>query len=172
MDVNEAQTLAHYLMAKHLDTDVWQFKWSNGVKLFGYCCHQDKTISLSLTMTELNELAKVRDTILHEIAHAMCGPGVGHGYEWKRTARAIGCSARRCYTPDTVNPPAPWLAVCPYACGFSVLRHRRRQSACPDCCNKYNGGLYSIRYLLRYIPNVQPESEIESGVVMAERMTR
>ncbi len=37
---------------------------------------------------------QVRDTVLHEIAHAIAGPEAGHGPLWKATARRIGATPR------------------------------------------------------------------------------
>ena len=39
----------------------------------------------------------IKNTILHEIAHAIVGYGVSaHGSEWKRMAMSIGCNGQRC----------------------------------------------------------------------------
>ena len=37
---------------------------------------------------------EIRDTVLHEIAHAIAGPEAGHGPLWKATARRIGATPR------------------------------------------------------------------------------
>ena len=37
---------------------------------------------------------QIRDTVLHEIAHAIAGHGAGHGPLWKATARRIGATPR------------------------------------------------------------------------------
>jgi hypothetical protein len=65
----------------------------------------------------------VRDTILHEIAHALVGPRHGHDATWAARARAIGCSGQRCVSPDSPTAPAAWLGVCPS--GHTLERHRR-----------------------------------------------
>ena len=37
---------------------------------------------------------QIRDTVLHEIAHAIAGREAGHGLLWKVTARRIGATPR------------------------------------------------------------------------------
>ena len=37
---------------------------------------------------------QIRDTVLHEIAHAIAGREAGHGPLWKVTARRIGATPR------------------------------------------------------------------------------
>ena len=41
-------------------------------------------------------LRQVTDTILHEIAHALAGPGAGHGPAWKATASRLGATPKSC----------------------------------------------------------------------------
>ena len=50
-------------------------------KRFGQCDRTTKTISLSKELTRINDISKVKDTILHEIAHALTKGG--HNREWK-----------------------------------------------------------------------------------------
>ena len=38
--------------------------------------------------------AEIRDTILHEIAHALAGPEARHGARWKAIARRIDATPR------------------------------------------------------------------------------
>jgi SprT-like family len=44
--------------------------------------------------------SKVREIILHEIAHALAPPNVGHGSEWRAIARQLG-------TPDNAHSADP-----------------------------------------------------------------
>ena len=69
----------------------------------------------------LNSLEETRETILHEIAHALCGKP-GHGPEWRRIARSIGCSAERCHNAN--KPPPNFTGLCP-TCQKEYHRYRR-----------------------------------------------
>ena len=51
----------------------------------------------------LYDEAEVRETILHEIAHARVGASHGHDAVWQAEARRIGSTGRR-----LVDPHAPW----------------------------------------------------------------
>lgn len=53
-------------------------------------------IVIDLKHAEHDPISDVRDTILHEIAHAIT-PGAGHIQLWKDTAISIGCSGERYY---------------------------------------------------------------------------
>lgn len=116
----------------------WAFQFDHSVRRFGVCRFGTQTISLSKRLVELNDEARVRNTILHEIAHALVGPGHGHDYVWKIRARQIGCDGRTCVDSKTVAlPEAPWVGTCP-GCGKTTTRHRltqkARQLACSRCC--------------------------------------
>ena len=37
---------------------------------------------------------EVKNTLLHEIAHALVGPGHRHNRVWRQKAREIGCDAK------------------------------------------------------------------------------
>jgi hypothetical protein len=65
----------------------------------------------------------IKNTILHELAHAMTGPNVPapHGPEWKAAALSIGCDAKRCSPPFFTNH----LYV--VACGAGCLARRHRK---------------------------------------------
>lgn len=67
----------------------------------------------------------VENTVRHEVAHAIVGPGKGHGREWKTAAKSIGCTGDRCYSRELGEhaPKARYVADC--KCGESHhTRHR------------------------------------------------
>ena len=77
MNIRDAERLAISLMEQHglravgwqLDCH-WQFRWDNAKRRNGICWYGRKVISLSCPLTLLRAEADVRNTILHEIAHA------------------------------------------------------------------------------------------------------
>ena len=71
MDPAHAQQLAHDLMRLHNLPPEWSFKLDRSKVCFGKCYYSKKQISLSRYLVELNDEEEVRDTILHEIAHAL-----------------------------------------------------------------------------------------------------
>ena len=126
MDAIAAKLLASHLMAVHGLTQAgWKFMFDNAKRRFGVCKHSTKTIGLSLPLTKLNDEAQVKDTILHEIAHALVGPNHGHNNVWKRKCIEIGAKPQRCYSSATVKQPKMnYVAVCE-GCGITHKRIKR-----------------------------------------------
>ena len=90
-------------------------------------------IELSLHFVELNGEETIRETLRHEIAHALVGPGHGHDAVWKQKCREVGAKAERlCY--EVKMPEGRWHARCG-GCGMLHSRHRRP---------KHAGGWYCI----------------------------
>lgn len=137
MDLLAAHLMATQLLTQHGLRD-WTVSFDNAKRRAGQCRFHDRVISISAALTRLHDEAEVRDTVLHEIAHALAGPGAGHGPAWRAQARAIGCSALRCVSPEAPRLPGAWLGVCPS--GHTVERHRRpeRVLTCPQCCSRFS----------------------------------
>lgn len=140
MELLKAEKLAKDLMKKY-DLLSWGFEFDNAKRRFGRCSHRSKVISLSRNLVSINDESRVKDTILHEIAHALVGCNHGHDSVWKRKALEIGCSANRCYTSDnTVIPKSKYFQLCT-TCGKTYNRHRKTKSntSCGVCSpKKYN----------------------------------
>jgi predicted SprT family Zn-dependent metalloprotease len=71
MNTALAADLARSLMAEH-GLDDWTFVWTKAHSFAGDCNYQLRRIRLSAPWTKVNDETEVRDTILHEIAHALC----------------------------------------------------------------------------------------------------
>ena len=144
MDLDKAGDMARDLMDDH-GLALWSFAFDNAKRRCGACFNSKRKITLSRHYVSLNDEWDVRDTVLHEIAHAIAGYKAGHGPEWKAVARRIGATPNRCADASVEMPKAPWKIVC--ATGHVVgLRHRRNRNmahyACRLCMKP-----------LRYIPN-------------------
>ena len=149
MDLFKAKELATILMSKHdLTSKGWRFEFDNAKRRFGCCNHRYRKISLSKALVSINDEARVKNTILHEIAHALVGGGHGHDWVWRSKALEIGCDGKRCYTSEnTVTPESKYVAVC-NGCGRTHKRHRKptRTSACGTCCK----GVFQSKYILEF----------------------
>lgn len=134
MNLQQAKKLAIELMDEHglLDKG-WSFEYDNAKRRFGVCSYRTKTIGLSIPLVAANEEDRVKDTILHEIAHALT-PGAKHGPAWKAKCIEIGAKPERCYTQEDTNTIAgKYRAICG-GCGRVHSRHKRlpegRRYAC------------------------------------------
>ncbi len=93
--VEDARALAETLIAEH-GLDGWRVRIDNAKRRLGGCHFRQKTIGLSRQYIAVEKDDVIRDTILHEIAHALAGPDEGHGPVWKETAARIGATPKRC----------------------------------------------------------------------------
>jgi predicted SprT family Zn-dependent metalloprotease len=153
MELDKAYKLARELMDLHGLHD-WDLMLDYAVSRFGLCNYNQKRISLSKTLVELNSEEEVKDTILHEIAHALT-PKAGHKQEWKDKAKSIGCSGERCYSNSSVIvPKGKYKTVCPNCKKERVcFRKPKRGLACGSCCRELNNGRYDKRYMLQILKN-------------------
>jgi predicted SprT family Zn-dependent metalloprotease len=122
VDLNIAAATAVHMMHEHGLTD-WRFEWDRAVRRVGACNYRRRVISLSRPLTERAPADIIRNTILHEIAHALVGRGHGHDWVWKLKARSIGCTGDRCSALN-VQIEGKWQAVCP-SCSRVFHRHRQ-----------------------------------------------
>lgn len=107
---SEAEQLATQLIAQYVPN--YKFQWDRSVKRFGACHRGKRLITLSYDLTHWNSKEQVRDTILHEIAHALT-PGHHHDDVWREMCIRIGAKPDRCYSSTTVEAvPSPWKGNC------------------------------------------------------------
>lgn len=119
-----AVLLAHQYM-RQFGLVGWRFDFNENKRRLGVCRQRKKRIELSLEYIANNTDAEVIDTIKHEIAHALVGPGHGHGPVWKAKAVELGCTPAACSSVAQM-PQGRFQATCPN-CG--KIHHRYR---CPE----------------------------------------
>ncbi len=136
MNVEEAKNLAIELMDKYtLRYSVyrpWRLVINNTLHQMGGTSYKHRTITLSQVFIELNTVEVIRDTILHEIAHVLVGPGHRHDKVWKHQARLVGARPRACHA---VVGLFKYRLGCP-ECGVFEWRNRqvrRKKIFCGDC---------------------------------------
>lgn len=104
----------------------------------GECRYDEREVALSEWFVLSNPRHVVDDAMLHEVAHAMTHPSVGHGLAWRLACCVLGCRSQAFNTPDTpgfVFPPFKYAATCP-SCElvygrFSISQYSRRPASCP-----------------------------------------
>ncbi len=132
MRLADAFVMAQELLDLHRLVD-WRVEFDQAKTRAGVCRPHRKVIGLSAPLTRLHGADEVRDTVLHEIAHALVDPRHGHDSVWRAKAREIGCSATRCLPQDAPAVPGGWVGTCP--AGHSIHRHRRPEKpvSCAEC---------------------------------------
>ena len=85
--------MARRLMDEH-GLDAWTFAFLEAERRLGDCNFQERVIRIGRAHALDASEAEIRDTILHEIAHALAGPEARHGAAWKAIARRIGATPR------------------------------------------------------------------------------
>lgn len=116
----------------------WRLVIDRAKRRAGVCRSHERTIGLSGPLTRLHSEEQVRDTVLHEIAHALVGPGAGHGPRWRAMAVRLGTSPERCLPQDAPTVPGAWVGTCP--AGHTITRHRRPShvSSCRECTRTFS----------------------------------
>ena len=130
----------------------WALNFSNRKRSLGHCNCTKKVISISNSYLKTNPLPVMKDTLLHEIAHAIQFEKTGktgHGREWKDLAREVGCKPKRCADLADINLPAPkYIGICS-SCGNKTNFYRKvnKTYSCSKCSKKFDP-----RYVLKIVP--------------------
>lgn len=92
----------------------WEVGFSTKARSWaGHCFYRERMIRLSIPWLRANSDRpdQILDTIRHEIAHALAGPGAGHGPRWRAMCLKVGARPTRCTEGD--NPvPSRYVAKC------------------------------------------------------------
>jgi hypothetical protein len=103
--VGEAHAYAYETMVQHgLVAEGWTLQWKHTMgRTAGETNYRSKVITLSEIAVTRWEWPLVTELVLHEIAHAMVGPGFGHGPKWAGQVRKLdGTALQHC--PSFTNP--------------------------------------------------------------------
>jgi len=143
----ETRALAVSLMDEHGLSD-WNFEFDQALTRAGQCDHRNKTISLSSHLMPLWTEDQRRDTILHEIAHALT-PGDHHGPAWRTMCRKIGANPDRTWGRNGERSvELPWKGTCPNGHEHGMTRKPKRDYCCMLCTRKFDSN-YLITWTKR-----------------------
>lgn len=112
------------LRAEYPALDNWQLVINPRPKLRAGCCKWRPRI-IELSEWILKSRPDAVDTLLHEAAHALAGPGAGHGPRWKLWAERLGAEPRaNCgVRVARLAPRGRHRARC-RSCGFVIDYHQ------------------------------------------------
>ena len=158
MNKTRAKAMAIDLMTQHgLIQKGWIFRWTRAKRTLGQCDFRGMRIKLSELFVELNDETEVRDTILHEIAHALVGTGHGHDWVWKAKCMEIGARPRRTAGEEVTSVRHKWKLVCPSCQTVAGYRHAKRNEHRRGSCVKCSGGRFNPLYRVVFVPNDDEE---------------
>ena len=81
MDLGDAYRMGTELLRQH-GLDGWTLAFDGAKRRAGVCRYDVRVIGLSAPLTRLHARDEVRETVLHEVAHALVGPRHGHDAVW------------------------------------------------------------------------------------------
>lgn len=132
MSESEIVTMTRELLDLH---EVVNFRVKTSgrmTRMLGLCDFGKREIRISRELARINDRSVTEDVIRHEVAHAIAGPGAGHGPQWKDACRVTGATPKACVSASeivTVKRDYRWKATCD-ACGEQV--GTRRKAPSPD----------------------------------------
>ena len=147
MELEEARTLARTFMDAY-GLDDWEFSFDHAKRRLGQTNYTRKRITLSAHHVRAGSWELVRNTILHEIAHALVGSEHAHDSVWKEQARILGVDPKAT-THNVPQIEGKYVGVCPN--GHRVERYRRPAGthSCKRCDSSFNSD-YIITWYQRY----------------------
>lgn len=130
----------------------WQFRIATTIRTLGRCFYKSRTIEFSANYLHISD-SEIRDTILHEIAHALSylrygEEGKGHNHLWRLCCKEVGARPQRLAPPTAKSSARPSYRIkCP-VCDWSITRFRMRRrnfgALCPKCHSEVK--IYRITY--------------------------
>lgn len=150
MDTSTALRMGERLLAEHGLTG-WRVELDRAKRRAGQCRYADRVITISGPLTRLHDEGEVRETLLHEVAHALAGPRAGHGPRWRAVATRIGSTGERCLSAEAPRVAGAWVGTCP--AGHTTERHRRptRVATCSRCSR-----VFSLDHVLTWTVDGRP----------------
>lgn len=134
---------------------LWSYELSGRLKrVAGQTRYNQEKLVFSKMFIQYHDEADVKLVILHELAHVLT-EGHHHDSVWKAMCKKIGGDGQRCYDArqnDYAQKTAKYEIICPNCgkvCGYRQKR-AKSVSACKDCCLKYNNGIFTNKYILKY----------------------
>jgi len=136
-DLERVRHWANALLALHLDAS-WSFDFDRATRRAGLCDFGRKRITVSRHLAQRFDDDTIHQTLLHEVAHALAGPGVGHGPAWLRIARELGYVGGRTHDGPIADDRARWRGSCPGGHEFVRFRRPARELSCGRCSRRFS----------------------------------
>ncbi len=148
----------------------WLLKFDNAKKRAGMCNASTKSIHISSHHYLNNSFEMVKDTVLHELAHAITFElysDLTHGERWKSIAVRIGAKPKA--TAKFNLPHPPWFLVSVCYIQKSILRIAPRYRRNKNIVNYFLKGRPSTKGSLYYV-KYEELMAFENGVLPFEKL--
>jgi predicted SprT family Zn-dependent metalloprotease len=141
MTINEALRMGNEIKNKFYELKDWRITLNDRKKSFGLCVYSKREIQLSKHLVVYMSEDAVKNTIIHEIAHALT---IGHGHDnvWRRRCIELGGNGNRVSGAENfengmtgqiayLKSISKYTLTCP-TCGntFHISRKPKHDSSC------------------------------------------
>lgn len=131
--IEQVEALATRLIKEH-GLKNWTFRFDQSSRRAGCCSYRNKLITIAFDLARTGSEEDIRDTILHEIAHALVGKKHNHDSVWKTKALEIGCTGERTHSLHFSQPR--WSVTCENRCWTHTAQQRNSRLICRKCGSK------------------------------------
>lgn len=161
MTHNKALELGKELLTKH-NLTAWQVKIKYSTSVLALCDYAKQTIYLTPKLLNWTNDEKIKDAILHEIAHALVGYGHAHDEVWTNMFTSIGGTGDARMSIHTEELTAPKLT------GAKI------EFVCPTCGKRgvselksfeYNGSVYTTLDCMHIVVKKLIKADDIAGIV-------
>lgn len=138
--MSELERVRHWaaaLLALHLDAS-WSFDFDHATRRAGQCDFGRKRITVSRHLAARFDDDAIHQTLLHEVAHALAGPGTGHGPIWRGIASDLGYVGGTTHNGPIADDRARWRGECPKGHEFVRFRRPSREVSCGQCSRGFS----------------------------------
>lgn len=145
MTPDEAEKQVHHYLKLHA-FNKWREGWRYGGELratrtLGRTFYRDKVIRLSKHLLEQGTEKDILDTVLHEIAHVIAGPGAKHGPAWKAVALRLGCPPQAATHDVVIEVDKRYKGTCQNGCTFGYARRPAERTLRSGYCPKHRSSI-------------------------------
>lgn len=94
--LNEIAEFTREMLEKY-GLEEWKLVWdTRPYRRYGQCRYKEKEIGITPRLVLINSLEESKNTVLHEIAHALT-PGHRHNHVWKEKCLVVGARPEQYY---------------------------------------------------------------------------
>ena len=141
--VKEFFNVKYAELKSRIESD-YVLKFNNNISRAGVCKYHTHSLTgiIEISRVYINSPkvteAMVKNTVLHELAHAIAGHAAGHGPVWKSVAKSIGCDGERCVENFRSIESYKYILKCKHGCLDPRTRLARYMKKSKFKCRRHN----------------------------------